>query len=533
MALRLDPDLRFGDDTAGAMLERARWAAGAFAELDREATIAIARAVAEAGHAAAQRYAEWAVQETGFGVVEHKRQKNELCSRGVFDAYAGHDLVGPVLDEPRKLLRMARPAGVILALTPSTNPIATLYFKTVLAMLTRNAIVLSPHPRAKACSADAATMLARAARTAGAPDGAIQVVEDPAVELVERLMGDARVDLIVATGGPAMVAAAYRSGHPALGVGPGNAPAFVHSSADVGAAARRIVASKSFDNSILCTNESVVLAHAPVADALLAAFRAEHAHVCSAEEREALRRVLWDAEGAFNVEGALGKDAPTIARLAGLRMAPGTRVLLVPIDRVQPEERFAREKLAPVLGFATVADAGQAGAAARAMMRSGGRGHSAAFHGEDAGALVSFAKATPALRVAVNVPLSQGAAGFGTHLGPTMTVGTGFAGGSALGENLRPEHLVNWTEIAFATEARLLPGLGATSPWRTQPVPAAEASIPFSQGNPPGGPVGSRRAPVPGLEPAAPALPDIELAALRAEIRQLVLEELRAALEPA
>ncbi len=530
--MRLDPGLRFPDDSTGAILERARWGAGAFARLDLETTLRIARAVAEAGHAAAQGYAEWAVRETGFGVVEDKRLKNELCSRGVFETYAGRDHVGPVIDRGRNILRLARPAGVILALTPSTNPIATLYFKTVLAMITRNAIVLSPHPRAKACSADAADALAHAARAAGAPDGVIQVLREPTVPLVERIMGDPRVDLIVATGGPAMVAAAYRSGHPALGVGPGNAPVFVHASADVATAARRIVESKSFDNSILCTNELVVLCHEPVADRLLAALRAEGAHVCAADEAAKLRAVLWDADGGFNIEGALGRDAVTIALLAGFAVAPGTRVLVAPIERVQPEEPFSREKLAPVLGFARVADATQAGAAARAMMRARGRGHSAGFHGEDAAALVGFAQATPALRVAVNVPLSQGAAGFGTHLGPTMTVGTGFAGGSALGENLRPEHLVNWTEIAFATEATLPRGLESVRPWRVVPAPSAEAPIPFSQGNPPGGPVGGRRAVVPGLK-ALPEPADDDLAVLRAEIRQLVLEELRTALEPA
>jgi acyl-CoA reductase-like NAD-dependent aldehyde dehydrogenase len=517
------PVLRFEDDRAGAMLERARWAAAGFAELDRAASLRIARAVAEAGFAAAQAYAEWAVRETGFGVVEHKRLKNELCSRGVFEAYAGEDYVGPAVDADRKLVRLARPAGVILALTPSTNPIATLYFKAVLAMLTRNAILLSPHPFAKACSADAADRLAAAARGAGAPDGVIQVVREPSVPLVNRLMQDRRIDLVLATGGPAMVEAAYRSGHPALGVGPGNAPAFVHESAEVAAAARRLVESKAFDNSILCTNESVVLAHAPIADRLLEALRSAGAHVCRPEEVERLRAALWDGGGGFNVERALGKDAATIARLAGLSVAAATRVLVAPIDRVGPEEPFAREKLAPVLGFARVADGDAAGAAARAMMRSGGRGHSAGFHGRDEAAMLAFARAIPALRVAVNVPLSQGAAGFGTHLGPTMTVGTGFVGGSSLGENLRPEHLINWTSIAFPAEAgERMGAFERLSPWRTAPLPDETAPIPFSQGNPPGGP--ARR-------PAAPA--EADLAALRAEIRQLVLDELRAALEPA
>ncbi|MBA3325165.1 MAG: aldehyde dehydrogenase family protein, partial [Rhodobacteraceae bacterium] len=368
------PELRFADDRVGPVLERARWAAGAFAELDRAATRRIARSVAEAGFGKAQAYAEWAVRETGFGVVDHKRLKNELCSRGIFEAYAGDDFVGPIAEADRKIVRLARPSGVILALTPSTNPIATLFAKAVLAMLTRNAVVFSPHPMAKDCSADAADALAAAARAAGAPDGVIQVVREPSVALVVQLMQDPRVDLVLATGGPAMVEAAYRSGHPALGVGPGNAPAFVHASADLAATARRLVASKSFDNSVLCTNESVVLAQASVADKLLDALRAAKAHVCTPEETAKLRAALWDAEGAFDVAGALGKDAGTIARRAGIAAAPGSLVLVAPIERVQPEEPFAREKLAPVIGFARVADVGQAGAAARAMMRSAGRG---------------------------------------------------------------------------------------------------------------------------------------------------------------
>jgi acyl-CoA reductase-like NAD-dependent aldehyde dehydrogenase len=533
--------LSFAENPLDGIMERARWAAGAFADLDRETTLRIARAVAEAGHARAQVHAEWAVRETGFGVVAHKKLKNELCSRGVFETYAGQDLVGPVAEPDRKLVRLARPAGVILALTPSTNPIATLNFKAVLAMLTRNAIILSPHPMAKGCSADAADHLAEAARRAGAPDGAIQVIREPTIPLVDAAMADPRVNLVLATGGPAMVRASYRSGHPALGVGPGNAPAYVHESADPVAAARRLIESKSFDNSILCTNESVVLADGAIADRLLQALRDAGAHVCTAEEAERLCGVLWDAAGAFNVSGALGKDAAVIARLAGIPAAASTRILVVPIGRVQPEEPFAREKLAPVLGFARVDGAGEAGRAARAMMRRAGRGHSAAFHGRDEAALLAFARATPALRVAVNVPLSQGAAGFGTALGPTMTVGTGFAGGSSLGENLRPEHLINWVQIAYAAGAT--PGrFEHLSPWRAEPLPPPEAPIPFSQGNPPGGPVGGRRAPVPGVDmpfgagtaaPVAAPAGEPDLAALRAEIRALVLEELRAALQKA
>jgi len=533
------PFLTFARNPLDGVMERARWAAGAFADLDRATALRVAKAVAEAGHSRAQADAEAAVRETGFGVVAHKRLKNELCSRGVYDTYAGQDFVGPLADPDKRLVKFARPAGVILALTPSTNPIATLNFKAVLAMLTRNVVVFSPHPLAKACSIAAAEALADAARRAGAPDGAIQVLREPTIPLVEAAMADPRVDLVLATGGPAVVQAAYRSGHPAYGVGPGNAPAYVHESADPAAAAKRLVESKSFDNSILCTNESVVLADRAIADRLLDALRANGAHVCSEAEADRLRALLWDAGGGFNVSGALGKDAAIIARAAGITVPPSTRILLVPFAKVQPEEPFAREKLAPVLGFARVDGPGEAGRAARAMMRRAGTGHSAAFHGRDEAALMAFARATPALRIAVNVPLSQGAAGFGTNLGPTMTIGTGFAGGSALGENLRPDHLVNWVQIAQgsdATPARF----DHLSPWRSEPLLPPDAPISYSQGNPPGGPVGGKRAPVPGVDlpfggsaPAAPTAPPDDMAALRAEIRALVLEELRAALQKA
>ncbi len=193
----------------------------------------------------------------------------------------------------RKIVELPRPAGVIFALIPVTNPIATVYFKTLLALMTRNAIILSPHPGAKACCADAARTLAEAAKAAGAPDGVIQVLAEPNIPLIEKLMSDERVDLIVATGGPSVVKAAYRSGNPAFGVGPGNAPVLVDDSADLKLAAKRIVESKAFDNSILCTNESTVLAFSSIADRLLEAMKAERAHICSKEEtREAPRAAL-------------------------------------------------------------------------------------------------------------------------------------------------------------------------------------------------------------------------------------------------
>ena len=442
------PDAQF--ERAKLMLDRARWAASRMQKLDRVAIRRICEAVGNAGHAKAQHYAEWAVRETGMGVVEHKRIKNEACSRALVELYAGEDFISPRIDAARKIVELPRPAGVVFALIPVTNPVATVFFKTLLALMTRNAIILSPHPQARACSADAARLLAEAARAAGAPDGAIQVIDEPNIPLLEKLMADERVDLIIATGGPSVVKAAYRSGNPALGVGPGNAPGVVDDTADIRLAAKRIVASKSFDNSILCTNESTVLAFASIADRLLEAMKAEKAHICTAEETAKLRNLLFTETG-FNI-AMIGKDASVIAREAGFN-APGAKILVTPVDLVQPEEKLVREKLCPVLAFARVQTIDQAISSARSMMRKSGKGHSAAIHSKSEANILAFAAAVPALRIAVNTGCSLGASGYETNLGPSMTIGTGFAGGSSIGENLTPHHLLHYARIAYNKDA--------------------------------------------------------------------------------
>jgi acetaldehyde dehydrogenase/alcohol dehydrogenase len=484
-------------EQARMMLEKARWAAAKLQKLDRAAILKIADAAAKAGHAKAQFYAEWAVRETGMGVVAHKKIKNEACSTGIVDLYRNEDFVAPRIHSDRKIVELPRPAGVIFALVPVTNPVATVFFKSLLALMTRNAIIISPHPQAKECCADAARSLAEAAKAAGAPDGAVQVIAEPTIPLIEQLMADDRVDLIVATGGPAVVKAAYRSGNPAIGVGPGNAAVVVDDTAEVKRAAKRIVASKSFDNSILCTNESTVLAFATVADKLLEAMKAEKAHVCSTEETDKLRALLF-ADTGFNVS-MIGKDAEVIAKAAGFA-APGAKILVTPVDTVQPEEKLVREKLVPVLAFARVQNIEQAISSARSMMRQAGQGHSAAIHSRNEANILAFAAAAPALRVAVNAGCSLGASGFETNLGPSMTIGTGYAGGSSLADNLTPHHLVQFTRIAYNKDVAETFGAYA------------------------------------GLDPLSLPLrsaPQVSLAvdnseqALRAELRKIILEELK------
>ncbi|HUR42868.1 MAG TPA: aldehyde dehydrogenase family protein [Aestuariivirga sp.] len=447
-ALMKVPDAQY--EQAKMMLDRARWAASKLVKMDRASIQRVADAVANAGHAKAQHFAEWAVRETGMGVVEHKRIKNEACSKGIVELYRNQDFVGPRIDAAKKIVELPRPAGVIFALIPVTNPIATVYFKTLLALMTRNAIILSPHPGAKACCADAARVLAEAAKSAGAPDGCIQVITEPNIPLIEKLMSDERINLIVATGGPSVVKAAYRSGNPAFGVGPGNAPVLVDDTADMKLAAKRIVDSKAFDNSILCTNESVLLAFSTVADRLLENLKSERAHICTREETDKLRALLFHEKG-FNVP-MIGKDASVIAREAGFD-ARNARILVAPVDLIQPEENLAGEKLAPVLAFARVQNIDQAIAAARSMMRHSGTGHSAAIHSKNETNIMAFTAAVPALRMAVNAGCSLGAAGFETNLGPSMTIGTGFAGGSSTGDNLTPQHLLQYARIAYNKDA--------------------------------------------------------------------------------
>src|SRR5215470_3683648 len=419
---------------AGHLLERARWAARAYADYDHAAVSAIVTAAADAGYAAAERLAEATVTETEMGVAAHKVIKNRACSRGIVEHYRGEDLISPRIDTARKIVEIPRPAGVVLAITPTTNPVATVYFKVILALMTRNAVVVAPHPRAKQCSADAARVLAEAAVAAGAPEGIVQVIEEPSIPLVEALMADERTDVIVATGGTGVVRAAYSSGNPALGVGPGNVPVFVDATADIAAAAKRITDSKAFDNSVLCTNESVLIVEDTVRDPLLREMQRQHAVLLDETGRDRLRAYLFP-DGMLNGE-AIGKDASWIAEQAGIRVPPRTRLLLAPVELVVPEEPFCREKLSPVLGVATVPTPSAGIEAARAVVRIGGAGHSAAIHSEHPATIMMYGARVPVLRVSVNVGNSTGSAGLDTNLAPSMTLGTGFVGRSSVGENL-------------------------------------------------------------------------------------------------
>src|ERR1700691_1561453 len=511
-----------GVPRARAMLHRAEWAARSFARYDKPAVDAIVQAAAAAGAAKAREYAEWAVRETGFGVAEHKALKNVACSTGLVEHYAGHDYVTPPLDPEAKIVEVPRPAGVVLALTPSTNPVATVFFKCLLALMTRSVVVLSPHPLAKECCADAARTLAAAAVRGGAPEGGLQVVDEPPVPLIDALMTDDRTSVIVATGGVPVVRAAYSSGTPAIGVGPGNVPVLVDATADLAKAARRIVESKSFDNSILCTNESVLIVEEPAAAALLRQLKRAGAYLLAPAERARGAQLLFPA-GRFDIR-FVGKDATWIAAEAGIRVPASTRVLLAPFDLVVPQEPLAHEKLCPALGLVRGESARRGIDAARAVLRLSGRGHSAAIHSSDPRVIMEYGAAVEVLRVSVNVGNSLGGSGLETNLAPSMTIGTGFFGRSSVAENLHPSHLVQWTRLAYNSDpAEAFGDFTGLIPWQAPAGPVPPYPVASNQRS--GQPAANERVPqavTQGRSENTGFKPDA--AALREQIRRLIIE---------
>lgn len=517
---------------ADLILTRAKWASEIFRGYDSQRTQAIVDAVAKVAFEKAQEYAEWAVRETGFGVVEHKRFKAEASSRSLVDYYRGYDFVNPHIDHERMIVEIPRPAGVVFALAPATNPIATVYFKILSALMTRNAIVFSAHPAARECCNHATRLLATVAERAGAPDGVIQAIDKPTIPLIDEFMRSDKTSVILATGGMAMVRAAYSSSNPALGVGPGNGPIVVDDTADCKRTARYLVDSKSFDNGILCTADSIAIVYQGIAKQLRIEMERLGAYFCKEDEIPLLRDFMFGA-GSLNVPGVVGRDAALIAHDAGIRVPPRTRILVAPIDKIGVDEPLSEEKLSPVLAWFVAAGKSEAFTQARATLRMTGAGHSAAIHSDDPQTVLDYAATVEAYRVIANAALSQGASGLTTNLAPTMTVGTGFFGRSSVGENVGPMHLVHWTRIAYAKDASVdMASFDTTRLKFAGPLPSAPSDgVPGEDG---GGrslsSTASHAAPVRsghgqgvvGRSTAHDAETD-----LRDEIRRLIAEELR------
>ena len=339
----------------------------------------------------------------------------------------------------------------------------------------------------------------------------IQVLQSPTIPMVEAFMTSPKTNVILATGGTPMVRSAYSSSNPAIGVGPGNIPVYVDSTANIKMAAQRIIKSKSFDNSVLCTNESVLITVPEVENGLKLALKANKAHICSKEDTDLLRKFLFHP-GGFNVE-AIGRSATWIANECGIRLPSETKVLIAPISQIGVEEALSKEKLCPVLSYHVANDKKQAFAQARAVLRLSGAGHSAAIHAESEETILNYSAQVEVYRVVVNAPSSQGAAGLDTNLAPTFTVGTGYFGRSSIGDNIGPQHLVHWTKVAYNRDENVAFGnyheIGKDFPG---PLPEAEIEG-----------LGLRSQ----KQPAKITQSNIESLEIRKEIRRLISEELK------
>ncbi len=495
----MDPDLLSIDD-ARTKAREAKAAFEQFRKFDQETVDRITYAVVEAGFAAAEELAKLAVEETGIGRVASKIAKNRFGTRGIWQAIRGLRTCGLLRDDPeRGIQEVADPFGVVAAIIPTTNPTSTALFKAIICLKSRNTMVASPHPRAVRCVARALEIAAAAAVKAGAPKGVITCMTQVSLEGTQALMKDRAVDLILATGGGALVRQAYSSGKPAFGVGPGNVPVYVDRSADPAHVARCLVESQTFDNSVLCTSEQSVVCDRPVAERVLAELRARRAHICSPEENQKLARVLIK-DGVTNSE-LVGLDAAKVAEKAGFQVPPDTTLLVAPTSDVGKEHPLSREKLCPIIAFYT-ADGWEAGChLCIRLLNVGGRGHTLGIHCEQESIVRAFALEKPVNRIVVNSPTAQGGVGYTTRLFPSLTLGCGSFGGNITSDNIGPQHLVNIKRVAYvrrdwragtaSDEFPHLPPLAAEaprasvrSPWE-ETLPGAGAAIPNPAALPP------------------------------------------------
>ena len=413
----------------------------------------IIEAMAAVAAAEAEPLAALAVDETGFGVVADKVQKNLFAAQTVLEFIRPMKTVGVVNSlEERRVLEIAQPFGVVAAVVPSTNPTSTTIYKILIAIKARCALVISPHPAAVGCITRAAELMNRAGLAAGLPDGAITWMQTVTLEGTQELMRHRDVAVILATGGMGLVRAAYSAGKPAYGVGPGNAPAYIESSADVPKAVRDIVSGKTFDNGLLCSSENSVVVDRVIADDVKREFENQGATFLSGAECGALAKVLVTSQRLPN-PALVGKSATEVAAAAGLSVPADTRVLIAPLDGVGRGYPLSIEKLCPVLSFYVVED-WQAGCErCMEILKYGGMGHTMSIHSRDDAIVLEFGLKKPAFRIVVNTPTTLGSIGMTTGLDPAMTLGCGGFGGNITSDNISPKHLLNIKRLAYETRS--------------------------------------------------------------------------------
>src|ERR1051326_8666754 len=431
------------------LVEAAHRAQGALARFRQGKIDRICEAMARAALREAVRLGALAVEETGYGIPDDKREKNRFASEDVWNYFKGLRTVGGI-NESKDVLEIASPRGVVAGIIPSTNPTSTAIFKILIAIKSRNAIVLSPHPSAAKCINETARVMREAGVKEGLPAEAIGCMTSTSIEGTEALMKHKQTAVILATGGIGLVRAAYSSGKPAFGVGPGNVPVFVERTADVPLAVQNILTGKTFDNGTICASEQAVVVDAPVAKQVREEFEAQGGHFLSAAEADQLAKVVSTGTRALNPQ-IVGKSVEVIAKMAGLSVPAGTRFLVVEVGGVGRDFPLSMEKLSPILAF-YVEDGLERGAArCNEVLHYGGMGHTAGIHTRSREAAKAFGTEMPASRVVVNTPTTHGAIGFSTALPPSMTLGCGSWGGNVTSDNISPWHLMDIKRVAFET----------------------------------------------------------------------------------
>jgi acetaldehyde dehydrogenase (acetylating) len=423
-----------------------------FSAFSQHEVDAIVRACADAAADAAESLARRAVEETGFGNVADKTTKNLLAAVDLPRALEGMRTVGILREDRDKgILEVATPVGIVAAVIPSTNPTSTAIYKTLIALKSRNAIVLSPHPSAIRAICETASVLARAASSAGAPDGLIQCMQHTTLAATQELMRHPQIGVILATGGTGLVRAAYSSGKPAYGVGPGNVPAFIERSADVRKAVADILAGKTFDYGTICSSEQAIVCDESVLAVALEECTRQGAYFLSPEEAQRVGALVFLPGTHVPNTKIVGRPATAIAEMAGVSVPAATRALIARLetDRVGREFPLSAEKLSPILAFYTAANLAAGIDLCRRLLAFGGLGHTCAIHSQSDAAIREFGQAVPAFRVCVNTSAVHGSIGYSTNLFPAMTLGCGAPGGNITSDNIGPLHLVNVKRIAW------------------------------------------------------------------------------------
>lgn len=427
---------------------KAKAAQEVLAEMPAEKIDRIVAAMAEAGKTNAEWLAKMAVDETKFGVFQDKVTKNLFASTNVYNYIKDMKTVGTIREDSlQKIVEVAAPVGVIMGIIPSTNPTSTTIYKAMIAIKAGNGIVFSPHPSSARCTFAAAQVMHEAAVNEGAPEGIIGCLTKTTMAATEELMHHRDIALILATGGSAMVKAAYSAGKPAYGVGPGNVPAFIERTADVGRAVSDIISSKTFDNGVICASEQAVIADEPVKDKVIAEFKAQGAYFLNEQEVQQVSRVVMNPRGGMN-PALVGRKAVVVAEKAGIKVPQETSVLIAPLDGYGPDFPLSHEKLTTVLAFYTARDWHEACLLSIELLKLGGIGHSFVIHTQDQQVAREFIR-KPVFRILVNTPSSQGAIGYTTGLAPSLTLGCGSWGGSSTSDNVTPLHLINIKRQAY------------------------------------------------------------------------------------